>query len=118
MWAGFQGFKIRILSVACQAVERRAMRVEIAIDGTQRGMEELGRRERQLITLRRRSRLPRTASIQPLARTPSAAQLLIEIVGDPGRERARPRLIRGDQPLTSCLDEEYFPGIEEEVGRL
>src|ERR1700722_16844058 len=94
------------------------MRVEVAIEGTQRGMEEFCRRERQLVTLRRRSRLPRTASIQPLARTPCATQLFIEVVGNPGRECARPRLIRGDQPLTGCLYEEYFLGIKKEVGCL
>src|SRR6266851_4616681 len=99
-------------------MERRAMRVEVAIDGAQRRMKELRRRERQLIALSRRSRLPWAASIQPLARAPRAAQLLIEIIGNPGTQCTRPRLIRGDQPFAGRLDKEHFGGVEEEVGRL
>src|SRR5882724_12301600 len=99
-------------------MEWRAMRAEFAIDGAERRMKEFRRCERQLITLGRCSRLPWTASIQPLARAPGAAQLLIEIVGNPGAQSTRPRLVRRDQPLARGLDEEHLRGIEEEIGRL
>src|SRR5258706_9544827 len=99
-------------------MERRAMRAELAIDGSEGRMKEFRRRERQLITLARCSRLPWTASIQPLARAPGSAQLLIEIVGNPGAQSTRPRLVRRDQPLAGSLDEEHLRGIEEEIGRL
>src|SRR6267378_2083620 len=97
-------------------MERRALRVEVAIDGAQRRMKELRRRERQLITLRRRSRLPWAAPIQPLAGAPGAAELLVQIIGNPGSQCTRPRLVRGDQPLAGRLDEEHLRGVEEEVG--
>src|ERR1700686_3603992 len=99
-------------------MERRAVRVEVAVDGAQRRMKEFRRRERQLIALRRRSRLPWAASIQPLARSPRAAQLLVEIIGNPGAQCSRPRLVRGDQPLAGGLDKEHLRGVEEEVGGL
>src|SRR5258707_3350914 len=99
-------------------MERRAVSVEVAIDGAQRRMKELRRRERQLIALRRRSLLPWAASIQPLARAPRAAQLLIEIIGNPGTHCAGPGLVGGDQPLAGRLDKQHFGGVEEEVSRL
>src|SRR5258708_38412854 len=99
-------------------MERRAVSVEVAIDGAQRRMKELRRRERQLIALRRRSLLPWAASIQPLARAPRAAQLLIEIIGNPGTHCAGPGLVGGDQPLAGRLDKQHLGGVEQEGGRL
>src|ERR1700730_5547604 len=118
MRAGFQGFEISVLSFGRHVMEWRAMRIEVAIDGAQRRMKQLCRREWQLITLTRRSRLPWAASIQPLARAPRAAQLLVEVVGNPRTQCTRSGLIRGDQPLAGCLKEGPRGGVEKEVGRL
>src|SRR5258708_25357366 len=96
-------------------MERRAVSVEVAIDGAQRRMKELRRRERQLIALRRRSLLPWAASIQPLARAPRAAQLLIEIIGNPGTHCAGPGLIGGDQALAVRLHKQLLGVVVEQV---
>src|ERR1700732_4356635 len=96
-------------------MEGRLVRLQVAADGAQAGVKKLAGREGQLITLRRRSRLPWTAAVQPLARAPCTAQLLIEIIGNRGPEGSRSQLVRRYQPLARCLDEEHFIGIEEKI---
>ena len=79
----------------------------VAADGAQAGVKKLAGREGQLITLRRRSRLPWTAAVQPLTRAPRTAQLLIEIIGNPSAEGSRSHLVRRYQPLARGLDEKH-----------
>src|SRR3984957_2060770 len=91
--------------------------IQVAADGAQTGVEKLAGREGQLITLRRRSRLPWTAAVQPLARAPCTAQLLIEIIGNASIESSGSQLVHRYQPLARCLDEEHLIGIEEKINR-
>src|SRR3984957_13925859 len=93
------------------------IRVQVAADGAQAGVKKLAGREGQLITLRRRSRLPWTAAVQTLTRAPRTAQLLIEIIGNPGPEGSRSQLVRRYQPLARGLDEKHLIGIEEKINR-
>jgi hypothetical protein len=56
----------------------------LLVDRAERVTKELCRRERQLITLRRRTRLPGAAAIQAFTGAPRAAELLVDVVGDTG----------------------------------
>ena len=80
-------------------------------------MEEFGRREGQLVALARRTRLPRTAAVEPLARAPGAGQLLVDVVRNAGFECARPIGRRRESDARRRLDERGFLVVEKQIGR-
>src|SRR6202035_741198 len=87
------------------------------VDRRECRVEELGRRERQLVALAWRTLLPWAAAVKPFARAPGARQLLVDIVRHGGFERARPFSVGGDQPRDCGFDEGGFLGVEKDVGR-
>src|SRR6202023_2681306 len=90
---------------------------QFLVDCGQRGSEQFRRRVRKLVTLARGPCLPGTAAIESLARAPSAAQLLVDVVWNAGLERPGPLFILRDQALNRGLDEGEFLIVEKQVGR-
>jgi hypothetical protein len=84
----------------------------------ERSPKQLRGREWQLVALTWRSRLPGAAAIEPLAGTPRAGQLLIDVVRHTRFDRAAPLVVLGDQARDGHFDEGRLVGIEEQVCRL
>src|SRR6185503_2012070 len=112
-----------VLLALLQRVEKRVLFLRrelgeagaLLVDGADRVAEQLSRRERQLIALARRSRLPRTAAVEPLAGAPRAAELLVDVIRHARFERARSGLVLRNQSSDRGFDERGFRRIEVHI---
>src|SRR5215475_13860127 len=99
-------------------MKARSALVEIILNRAQRSMEQLARSKGQLISLRRRSRLPGSAAIQTLACAPCPGPLLVEVVGHPCSQCAGARFVGRNEALAGGFDKLGLNDIEEQVHRL
>src|SRR5262249_2050983 len=114
--AAFERVQIGVLLVDAQLGEA-AGGLELGVDRRNRGAEQFGRREGQLVALAWRTLLPRPAAIETFAGAPGAAELLVDVVRDPRFARTRPLIVGRNQARNRCLDEGRLVAVEEEVGR-
>ncbi len=112
--ARLEAFEIVVLFVRTHF--RKWPLCEILVDCGQRGSEQFRWRKGKLVALARRSWLPWTAAIESLARAPSAAQLLVDVIWNAGLERPGPLFILRDQARNRGLDEGGFLIVEKQIG--
>src|SRR5258706_809770 len=95
------------------AVALRAVRVGRGDAGA---VERRGR-DRQLVALVRRSRLPRALLVQALALAPGARESAVDVDGEPYVGALRRVLVGGHHVIDQRLHERRFVGVEVGIGR-
>src|SRR6202007_1920928 len=88
----------------------------LLVDRSKCGPEQFSRRERKLVSLAWRARLPGTAAVQTLPCPPCAPPLLVDEVRHASFDGARPSIVGRDQTSDRGHDEGNLFVVQEQIG--